>query len=114
MHYKATKNYHVENVVLGKDFNLGVIGLFFHAFTLWAFFLPTCFINISHMGTNKQGFLVNGVTNLAFNVVKNAISGKDTFTSLKELRNPFKLKLLCVIKIFLQHLKWSTRQQIDI
>jgi hypothetical protein len=65
------------------------------------------------MGTNKQGFLVNGVTNLASNVVKNAISGKDTFTNLKELHNSLKLKL-CVIKIFLQHLKWSTRQQIDI
>jgi hypothetical protein len=114
MHYKAIENYHVKNVVLGKDFNLGVIGFFFHAFTFWAFFLPTYFINVSHMGTNKQGFLVNGVANIASNVVKNAISGKDTFISLKEPRNPPKLKLLCVIIRFLQHLKWSTRQQIDI
>jgi len=66
------------------------------------------------MGTNKQGFLVNGVANLASNVVKNAISGKDTFISLKELCNPLKLKLLCVIIKCLQHLQWSTRQQIDI
>jgi len=33
MQYKPIKNYHMENVVLGKDFNLGAIGSFFHAFT---------------------------------------------------------------------------------
>ncbi len=41
MHYKPIENYHVENVVLGKDFNLGMIGSFFHAFThpknVWIF-----------------------------------------------------------------------------
>jgi hypothetical protein len=84
MHYKPIENHHVENVVLG------MIGSYFHAFTLWAFLLPTCFINVSYLGTNKQGFLVNGVANLACNVVKNAISGNDTFTSLKELCNPLK------------------------
>jgi hypothetical protein len=78
MHYEPIENYHVENVVLGNDFNLGVIGIFFHAFTLWAFLLPTCFINVSHLGTNKQDFLVNGVANFASNIVKNVISRKDT------------------------------------
>jgi transposase len=34
MQYKPIVNYHMENVVLGKQFNLGVIGSFFHAFTL--------------------------------------------------------------------------------
>jgi hypothetical protein len=34
MQYKPIKNYHVENVVLRKDFNLGVIGSLFQAFTL--------------------------------------------------------------------------------
>jgi hypothetical protein len=29
MHYKPIENYHVENVILGKDFNLGTIGSFF-------------------------------------------------------------------------------------
>jgi hypothetical protein len=33
MQYKPIKNYHMKNVVLGKDFNLGVIGSFFHVFT---------------------------------------------------------------------------------
>jgi hypothetical protein len=33
MQYKPMQNYHMENVVLGKDFNLGVTGSFFHAFT---------------------------------------------------------------------------------
>jgi hypothetical protein len=34
MQYKPIKNYHVENVVLRKDFSLGTIGSFFHVFTL--------------------------------------------------------------------------------
>jgi hypothetical protein len=33
MHYTPLENCHVENGILGKDFNLGVIGSFFHAFT---------------------------------------------------------------------------------
>jgi len=33
MHYKPIENYHVKNVVFGKDFNLVMIGFFFHAFT---------------------------------------------------------------------------------
>jgi hypothetical protein len=34
MQYTPIKICHVENAVLGHDFNLGVIGFFFHAFTL--------------------------------------------------------------------------------
>ncbi len=34
MQYKPIENYHVENAILGKDFNLGMTGSFFHAFTL--------------------------------------------------------------------------------
>lgn len=34
MHYKPIKNYHMENVALRNDFNLGAAGSFFHAFTL--------------------------------------------------------------------------------
>jgi len=33
MQYKQIENYHMENVVLENDFNLGAIGSFFHAFT---------------------------------------------------------------------------------
>jgi hypothetical protein len=33
LQYKPIKNYHVENAILRKDFNLGVIGFLFHAFT---------------------------------------------------------------------------------
>ncbi len=33
MKYKLIENYHMENAILGKDFNLGVISSFFHAFT---------------------------------------------------------------------------------
>jgi hypothetical protein len=33
MQYKPIENYHVENVILGKDFNLGATDSFFHAFT---------------------------------------------------------------------------------
>jgi hypothetical protein len=33
MQYKQIENYNVENAVLGKDFNLGVIGSLFHTFT---------------------------------------------------------------------------------
>jgi hypothetical protein len=34
MQYKPIKNFHVENAILGKGFNLGATGFFFHAFTL--------------------------------------------------------------------------------
>jgi hypothetical protein len=34
MQYKPIKNYHVQNVILRKDYNLGAIGFFFHVFTL--------------------------------------------------------------------------------
>jgi hypothetical protein len=34
MQYKPIKNYNVANSVLRKDFNLGMIGSFFHVFTL--------------------------------------------------------------------------------
>jgi hypothetical protein len=34
MEYKLIKNFHVEDVVLGKIFNLGMIGSFFHTSTL--------------------------------------------------------------------------------
>jgi hypothetical protein len=37
MQSKPIENYHVENAILAKDFNLGVIGSFFHAFTLVIF-----------------------------------------------------------------------------
>jgi hypothetical protein len=37
MQFKPIENYHVENVVLAKDFNLGAIGSFFHAFILVIF-----------------------------------------------------------------------------
>ncbi len=33
MQYNPIKNYHMENVVLGKDFNLGTTSSFFHVFT---------------------------------------------------------------------------------
>jgi len=33
MQYKLIENYHVENAVLQKDFNLGATNSFFHAFT---------------------------------------------------------------------------------
>jgi hypothetical protein len=33
MQYKLIENYHVENAIFGKDFNLGATGSFFHAFT---------------------------------------------------------------------------------
>jgi hypothetical protein len=33
MQYKPIENYHMENAVLGKDFNLGVTNFLFHAFT---------------------------------------------------------------------------------
>jgi hypothetical protein len=29
MQYKPIENYHVENIILGKDFNLGVTSFFF-------------------------------------------------------------------------------------
>jgi hypothetical protein len=32
MQYKPIKIFHVENAILGKDFNLGVTSSFFHAF----------------------------------------------------------------------------------
>jgi hypothetical protein len=31
--YEPIKNCHMENALLGKDFNFGAIGLLFHAFT---------------------------------------------------------------------------------
>jgi hypothetical protein len=34
MKYKPIENYHVENAILGKDFNHGAIGSLFHVFTL--------------------------------------------------------------------------------
>jgi hypothetical protein len=34
MQYKPIENYHVENAILGKNFNLGMISSFFDAFTL--------------------------------------------------------------------------------
>jgi hypothetical protein len=37
MQYKPIENYHMENEILGKEFNLGAIGSFFHAFTLKTF-----------------------------------------------------------------------------
>jgi hypothetical protein len=33
MQFKSIENYHVKNVILGKDFNLGMISFLFHAFT---------------------------------------------------------------------------------
>jgi hypothetical protein len=33
MEYKPIENCHMENVVFGKDFNLGTISSIFHAFT---------------------------------------------------------------------------------
>jgi hypothetical protein len=33
MQYKLIENYHMENAILRKDFKLGTIGSFFHAFT---------------------------------------------------------------------------------
>ncbi len=42
MQYKPIKNCHMENVVLRKDFSIGTIGSFFHAFTqLTTNFRPT-------------------------------------------------------------------------
>jgi len=35
MQYKPIENYHMENIVLGKDFNLGAIGSFFSCFHPW-------------------------------------------------------------------------------
>ncbi len=32
MQYKPIENYHVENAVVGKDFNLGMTSFLFHAF----------------------------------------------------------------------------------
>jgi hypothetical protein len=34
MHYKLIKEGHVENVILGKYFNLGTLGSLFHVFTM--------------------------------------------------------------------------------
>jgi hypothetical protein len=34
MQYKLIENCHMENAVLGKDFNLGATSSFFHAFIL--------------------------------------------------------------------------------
>jgi len=39
MEYKPIENYHVENAILGKDFNLGATSFLFHAFTLMQVFL---------------------------------------------------------------------------
>jgi hypothetical protein len=33
MEYKPIENYHMENAIIGKDFNLGTTSSFFHAFT---------------------------------------------------------------------------------
>jgi hypothetical protein len=33
MQYKPIKNYHMENEVIGKDFNLSMNDFLFHAFT---------------------------------------------------------------------------------
>jgi hypothetical protein len=33
MQYEPIKNCHMENAILGKDFNFGAIGFLFHAFT---------------------------------------------------------------------------------
>jgi hypothetical protein len=33
MQYKPIENYHVKNAVLRKDFNFGMTGFLFHAFT---------------------------------------------------------------------------------
>jgi hypothetical protein len=38
MQYQPIENYHVENAILGKDFNLGVTSFLFHAFTLMQVF----------------------------------------------------------------------------
>ncbi len=37
MQHKPIENCQVENVVFGKDFNLSVIGSFFHVFSLILF-----------------------------------------------------------------------------
>jgi hypothetical protein len=50
MHFNLIENFHMENVVLGKDFSLGMIGSFFHAFILmeeWPFH-----INLSYSTNN--------------------------------------------------------------
>jgi hypothetical protein len=41
MQYKSVKKCHVENVVLGKDFNLGTTGSFFHVFTQMHVFIAS-------------------------------------------------------------------------
>jgi hypothetical protein len=46
MQYKPIENYHVENVVLRKDFNIGTIGSFFHAFTQLTTNFKTKFIRL--------------------------------------------------------------------
>ncbi len=33
MQYKPIENHHMENEVIGNDFNLGMIDFLFHAFT---------------------------------------------------------------------------------
>jgi len=33
MHYKPIENCHMENAILGKDFNLGTTNFLFHVFT---------------------------------------------------------------------------------
>jgi hypothetical protein len=35
--FKPIENYHVENVILGKDLNLDMIGCLFHGFTPMGF-----------------------------------------------------------------------------
>jgi hypothetical protein len=61
MQYKPIENYHMENVVLKKDFNLGATSFFFHAFTHMDYNLGSTltvkcifcydFISIFFMGT---------------------------------------------------------------
>jgi hypothetical protein len=46
MQYKPIKNCCVENTIFGKDFNLGMISSFFHAFT----FVDLCFKSSNYLG----------------------------------------------------------------
>jgi hypothetical protein len=56
MQSKLIKNYHVENVVLGKDFNLGATSSFFHVFTLKHIEMFNLVLNKEKMVPNSSNY----------------------------------------------------------
>jgi len=54
MQYKPIKIWHVENAILGWDFNPGVIGFFFHAFTLMDQVICSKIYNVKNWNNKRK------------------------------------------------------------